>query len=159
MAEDRPPKVEFVLDVPKRIKLRFDEPKTGDGQYGPWYLYGVEEDSAQKSLFLSEAAYYQVKALNAKKGTVLEITQRAKKNDIGKLIQVLEISLATGTQETEAPPTEKPDISVQAYVAQWVAIARELEKQWPGLHDKDNALFQSGVATIYIQFHRNICGR
>jgi len=34
-----------------QIRLLFDQPKTGESQYGPWHLYGVEYDKETLGLF------------------------------------------------------------------------------------------------------------
>ena len=33
--------LKFNPNIPNKVILAFDEPKTGEGEYGTWYLYGI----------------------------------------------------------------------------------------------------------------------
>ena len=48
---------QFNTDYP--VKLIYDQCKSGESQYGPWNLYGVEHDGEQQSIFAEDALHQQ----------------------------------------------------------------------------------------------------
>jgi hypothetical protein len=51
------------------------------------------------------------------------------------------------TQDEE----DREQVFIGAYVRRYVTICKELDRQWPDLHDKDAELFKSAASTIFIQ--------
>lgn len=62
------------------ITLTYDQCKSGESQYGPWYLYGVEHNGEQMGIFAEDALHNQLKEYD--KGAKL-IIRRNQEN--GKL--------------------------------------------------------------------------
>jgi len=63
------------------ITLLYDKCKSGESNYGPWMLYGVEHDGQQHGLFAEDALHQELKKYN--KGAKIVI--RRNQNDEGKL--------------------------------------------------------------------------
>jgi len=84
--EKNPEKVEFELDESKLLRLRFSEPRTGDGEYGTWWLYGADEwDEINKvwkqvSWFTNERVAAILKDWKAKKGDEFLLWKKAGEN-------------------------------------------------------------------------------
>jgi len=71
-------RVELPIGVPVTLRLVYAEPQEGEGRFGKWYRFTVEENGKRKSWFASR---YVVKALrqrNAHNGSVLVITRHDK---------------------------------------------------------------------------------
>ena len=49
---------QFNKDYP--VVLTYDECKSGESQYGPWYLYGVEHDGEPQGIFAEDTLHYQL---------------------------------------------------------------------------------------------------
>ena len=81
----------FELDKSTKIVLLYDKPKTGQGQYGEWYLYGAEINQEQTTFFATEKLHEEIQRVGFKKGSVFTITLKAGKNEEGKLYQYYEI--------------------------------------------------------------------
>jgi len=43
------------------ITLTYDQCKSGESQYGEWFLYGVEHDGEQMGIFAEDALHHQLK--------------------------------------------------------------------------------------------------
>ena len=54
MSDDKKPALKFKANIPEKVKLTFDEPMTGEGQYGTWYMYGCIHKGEEKVFFPSE---------------------------------------------------------------------------------------------------------
>lgn len=50
---------QFNTDYP--VTLTFDKCKSGESQYGPWNLYGIEHDGEEQSLFAEDALHQELK--------------------------------------------------------------------------------------------------
>ena len=64
-----------------RVVLTYDQCKSGESNYGPWNLYGVEHDGQQQGLFAEDALHQELKKYG--KGSRLVI--RKNQDDEGKL--------------------------------------------------------------------------
>ena len=98
---DRP-----LLEIPKNqsviVTLKFDEPRTGVNQNGPWQLYGVNHEGVEKSYFASEKAHEMLQHYS--KGDTVKIEH--KPTGEGRSMYVV--------SPTEAKPTSKPASNDQA---------------------------------------------
>jgi len=52
MAE-QPPKLKFQYGKVYHCELLYDTPKTGEGQYGTWYMYGMKYEGIEYTVFTS----------------------------------------------------------------------------------------------------------
>ena len=76
--EERKPILKFKANIPAEVELTFDEPKTGEGQYGEWFMYGCKHEGEEKIFFPSKTLNAMIQALNFKKDskfTVLKVEQ------------------------------------------------------------------------------------
>ena len=98
---DRP-----LLEIPKNqsviVTLKFDEPRTGVNQNGPWQLYGVDHEGVEKSYFASEKAHEMLQHYS--KGDTVKIEH--KPTGEGRSMYVV--------SSTEAKLTSKPASNDQA---------------------------------------------
>ena len=68
--------MKFNPNLPTEVELSFDEPKTGDGQYGTWYLYGTKENIKGESGFFATQILHEIlQAMGVKTGSKLIITK------------------------------------------------------------------------------------
>ena len=70
---------QFNHDYP--VVLTYDQCKSGESQYGPWYFYGVEHDGELQGIFAEDALHEQLQQYG--KGAKLFI--RRKQDDNSKL--------------------------------------------------------------------------
>ena len=62
-----------------KVVLTYDKCKSGENQYGPWNLYGVEYEGVERGLFAEEALHHKLKKYG--KGTKLVIRKGKYEND------------------------------------------------------------------------------
>lgn len=68
--------MKFNPNMPVDVELSFDEPKTGDGQYGTWYLYGTKENiKGESGFFATQILHELLQGLGVKTGSKLVITK------------------------------------------------------------------------------------
>ena len=68
--------MKFNPNMPVDVELSFDEPKTGDGQYGTWYLYGTKENIKGESGFFATQILHEIlQGMGVKTGSKLVITK------------------------------------------------------------------------------------
>ncbi len=70
---------QFNHDYP--VVLTYDQCKSGESQYGPWYFYGVEHDGEPQGIFAENALHEQLQQYG--KGAKLVICRN--QDDNGKL--------------------------------------------------------------------------
>ena len=71
--------MKFNPNMPVAVELSFDEPKTGDGQYGTWYLYGTSENiKGESGFFATQILHELLQGLGVKTGSKLVITKVVK---------------------------------------------------------------------------------
>ena len=80
----------FDPNLPTEVELTFDEPKTGENQYGTWYLYGIKQlITGENGFFATDLLHNRLQELGAKTGDKLLITKVAKNDktffDVKKL--------------------------------------------------------------------------
>jgi len=61
------------------VVLTYDQCKTGESQYGPWNLYGVEHEGEQQGIFAEDALHQQLQKYG--KGARLVIRRNQDEND------------------------------------------------------------------------------
>ncbi|MFC1536157.1 hypothetical protein ACFL4H_02170 [Candidatus Neomarinimicrobiota bacterium] len=88
---------QFNTDYP--ITLTFDKCKSGESQYGPWNLYGVEHDGEEQSLFAEDALHQELKKYG--KGSKLVI--RRNQDGDGKL--AWQVTPANGNSQSKPKQT------------------------------------------------------
>lgn len=68
--------LKFNPNLPNKVELAFDEPKTGEGQYGTWYLYGIKETiNGENGFFATKILHELLQGKGLKAGAKLEITK------------------------------------------------------------------------------------
>tara|TARA_Y100000593_G_scaffold85728_1_gene163207 strand:+ start:418 stop:867 length:450 start_codon:yes stop_codon:yes gene_type:complete len=68
--------MKFNPNLSVEVELSFDEPKTGDNQYGTWYLYGTKENIKGESGFFATQILHEIlQGMGAKTGSKLIITK------------------------------------------------------------------------------------
>ena len=71
--------VKFNPNLPTEVELTFDEPKTGEGQYGTWYLYGIKETiKGESGFFATQILHELLQGKGVKSGSKLVITKIVK---------------------------------------------------------------------------------
>ena len=66
--------MKFNPNMPVDVELSFDEPKTGEGQYGTWYLYGTKENiKGESGLFATQILHEILQGMGVKTGSKLVI--------------------------------------------------------------------------------------
>ena len=93
---------QFNTDYP--ITLIYDQCKSGESNYGPWMLYGVEHNGEQQGLFAEDALHQELKQYS--KGSKLII--RRNQSADGKL--EWQVTPANGNSQT------KPTKTVSSYL-------------------------------------------
>ena len=83
MSDDKKPALKFKANIPEKVKLTFDEPMTGEGQYGTWYMYGCVHKGEEKVFFPSELLHKMIQ-LNGY-GARSEFTVLKNEGDDGKM--------------------------------------------------------------------------
>lgn len=93
---DRQPTLQlkqFNTDYP--VTLIYDQCKSGESNYGPWMLYGVEYEGEQQGIFAEEALHQELKKYG--KGAKLVIRRNQDKG--GKL--AWQVTPANGSSQTK----------------------------------------------------------
>ena len=80
------------------IQLRFDEPKTGEGEYGTWYRYAVNYMNSAFVWFAPKKVHEVIQDLRLKKGDTFQVKVGAAKNSEGKLYQTYVLITSDGTE-------------------------------------------------------------
>lgn len=81
------------------ITLTFDKCKSGESQYGPWNLYGVEHDGEEQSLFAEDALHQELK----KYGKGAKLVIRRNQDEGGKL--EWQVTPANGNSQSKSKQT------------------------------------------------------
>jgi len=85
MNENQKEKLEFQINIPTQVKLLQSQPATGKSQYGPWWLYNVEANGKEYSMFTPDPVQKFIESENLGKGDVLEVTKIITKNGTKKI--------------------------------------------------------------------------
>ena len=68
--------IKFGENEEYNVTFKFDTPKTGEGKYGEWNLYGVDHKGEDSSFFASYGLHNRIKAF--KQGDSVKIVKRMK---------------------------------------------------------------------------------
>ena len=68
--------IKFGENEEYNVTFKFDTPKTGEGKYGEWNLYGVDHDGKDSSFFASYGLHNRIKGF--KQGDSVKIIKRMK---------------------------------------------------------------------------------
>ena len=60
MSNEKKPSLKFKANLPEDVTLTFDEPLSGEGQYGTWYMYGCMHKGEEKVFFPSELLHKMI---------------------------------------------------------------------------------------------------
>lgn len=105
--QDRKKVFKFPFNESVKVKILFDEPKTGVSEYGDWWLYGAMIDGKTENFFATETLHRILQSISCRKGTECVITKVAKEGEAGKLITDWKVELLNGKHpEHKAQNTE-----------------------------------------------------
>ena len=84
------------------IKLKFDEPKSGEGKFGTWYMYNaeiIEPPIGEASFFAAKTLHFDLSKYKA--GDVVKLTAIEKKGKMGsyKGYKVERVSLSLSADD------------------------------------------------------------
>ena len=97
MSEEKKPSLKFKANIPEEVTLTFDEPLTGEGQYGTWYMYGCVHKGEEKVFFPSELLHKMIQ-LN-KHGKDSKITILKNEGDDGRMFFTVDGKTISEIQE------------------------------------------------------------
>ena len=81
--EQQKPRLKFKANLPEDVELTFDEPKTGEGQYGEWFMYGCKHDGREKVFFPSKMLHTMIQMSGFKEGSKFTVLKN--EGDDGKM--------------------------------------------------------------------------
>ncbi len=131
MATDKLPKLELKLNESARVKLLRDKAYEGQSNYGPYFLYTVEEAGIEKSFFAPEEVHAQIQAHGLKAGSEFLLKKVAAQN--GKKINgQLVFEPINGEAHPDPKPANASD-NFKELMRQSIEDAVEISKAVPGL--------------------------
>ena len=103
------------------VTLRYDQCKSGESNYGPWMLYGVEYEGEQQGIFAEDALHQELKKYS--KGAKLVIRRNQDEN--GNL--AWQITPANGNSPSKPTKTvssfiDEKSASIQRAMALKIAV-------------------------------------
>lgn len=72
-SNEKKPAIKFLTNKEYIVTLNFDEPKTGKGQYGTWYMYSCSYEGEDRIFFASPGLQAQIVEGKYGKGDTLKI--------------------------------------------------------------------------------------
>lgn len=63
------------MNIPEIVEFKFNDPKTGTGQYGEWYCYGIMNRGVEKVFFPTKYLNDKIRAFAPLQGKELEIVK------------------------------------------------------------------------------------
>jgi hypothetical protein len=112
--------IKFLPNKPETVTFEFDQPRTGEGNYGPWNLYGVE---GNKSFFAPFGLNARLEALGQLKGRTLTITKNITLDDNQKELTRWTIE-ENGSDITPQVEAKAPAAQKSAPVVQYVPVEK-----------------------------------
>ena len=97
MSDDKKPSLKFKANLPEEVTLTFDDPLTGEGQYGQWYMYGCMHKGVEKVFFPSELLHKMIQ-LNGH-GKDSKITILKNEGDDGRMFFTVDGKTISEIQE------------------------------------------------------------
>jgi len=67
--------LKFLPNIPTPVTISFDQPKTGEGQYGTYYKYGCSHQGIDKVFFAAQGLQDRLSKIGALRGRQLTITK------------------------------------------------------------------------------------
>jgi len=108
-------KLTLELNKPVRLKLMYDEPRTGSSQYGEYFLYSLTDGEQEYSFFANEKTHQQMSHLG--KGETVELIKLASQKGKTVITEIIATGIKNGngngkhTQSVSKPDEViKPDI-------------------------------------------------
>lgn len=74
-------KLVLELDKPTPVRFLYDQPRTGEGPFGPWYAYGIEVGGTEYNFFAAPQLHHMLQQLGVQKDTQVTLTRRAVDQD------------------------------------------------------------------------------
>ena len=99
------PKVELALNESATLKLMKDKPYSGENSFGPYYLYSVSHEGAEKAFFTNSELHQRIAEAALKTGDEFRITKVAVQN--GKKVTA-KVEFEVVSKAT--PPAPQPDV-------------------------------------------------
>ena len=97
MSNDQKPRLKFKANLPEKVKLTFDDPMSGEGQYGKWYMYGCLHGGLEKVFFPSELLHKMIQL--CKFGKDSEFTILKNEGDDGRMFFTIDGKTISELQE------------------------------------------------------------
>jgi hypothetical protein len=103
------------------VTLLYDQCKSGESNYGPWMLYGVEYEGEQQGIFAEDALHQELK----KYGKNVRLIIRRNQDENGKL--EWQVTPANGNSQTRSTKTvssfiDEKSASIQRAMALKIAV-------------------------------------
>ena len=126
--------MKFNPNLPTEVELTFDEPKTGDGKYGTWYLYGTKENiKGESGFFATEILHDKLQGMGVKTGSKLIITKVVKDEKTA-----WDIKMLSGDQPQEVSIEDVPKVINEVNTEK--TLEEKVDILWTK-HLKDNLPF------------------
>lgn len=103
-------KLELQLNKPTQIELLYDEPVTGESNYGKYYLYAVKSGNQEFSYFAPEEVHEELQ--NFSKGDKVVVTKSAVQN--GKKVLTKYSVTMPGVGKLDKPNFEQKPIALDS---------------------------------------------
>ena len=102
---EQTPILKFKYGQPVECELLYDSPKTGEGEYGTWYLYGVKYNDKEMAVFASKTLNERLNRYRQGDSVIIE------KMSSPEGFAYYDVIPAEGTQiaTPDAPKQEAPD--------------------------------------------------
>jgi len=113
MSNDKKPRLKFKANLPEKVKLTFDEPISGTGEYGTWYMYGCIHGGEEKVFFPSELLHKMIQLSKFGKDSEFEILKN--EGEDGKMFftvngKTIDTVQSEANQATASAPDPSEDI-------------------------------------------------
>lgn len=94
--------IKFKTNLPYVVRLKYDQPKDGKGEYGDYWIYGVEYEGEDYTFIANLNLHTMLSLSHYKKGDLLEI-MKVEGNDNKTFFEVEQLS-EDDIKSTEQPP-------------------------------------------------------
>ena len=111
--------LKFKTNVPETVEFKYDNPKDGENEHGPWFLYGVKHKDGDAGFFATPFLNDLIQWAGVKKGATATITKKERPDGKSKFwtIEVNNIEYTTddmagdkksgkGKKPPNIPPSE-----------------------------------------------------
>ena len=128
--------IKFEPNVPVEVTLAFDQPKTGDGEYGTWYLYGTKAlITGESGFFATELLHKKIQEAGLSMGDTFTIIKVSKDNKTFFNIEHPEVPLkkVSDNQVNVSKPGQRELTLEQKVTVMW----KEYERKHPAPTEGD----------------------